>query len=67
LVIVGLISWFMRTIQFQKYDRVVKYLKIATLNNLTLKNGGSKQTQELFRRATELYDEHIKEREFRWF
>jgi hypothetical protein len=67
LVIVGLISWFMRTIQFQKYDRVVKYLKIATLNNLTLKNGGSKQTQELFRRATELYDEHIKEREFRCF
>jgi hypothetical protein len=57
----------MRTIQFQKYDRVVKYLKIATLNNLTLKNGGSKQTQELFRRATELYDEYIKEREFRCF
>jgi hypothetical protein len=39
----------------------VKYLKIATLNNLTLKNGGSKQTLELYRRASEMYDEKVKE------
>ena len=31
------------------------------MNNLTLKNGGTKQTMELFRRASELYDEKMKE------
>eukprot|EP00981_Chlorochromonas_danica_P009353 scaffold2636_cov176-Ochromonas_danica.AAC.7 len=33
----------------------------ATLQNLSLKNGGTKQTLELYRRATELYDEHVQQ------
>lgn len=31
------------------------------MNNLTLKNGGSKQTVDLFDRASNLYEEHMKE------
>lgn len=61
VVVIGLLSWFFHTIQFQKYERVIKYLKNATLNNLSIKNGGTKQTLELYRRAVELYEEYIKE------
>eukprot|EP01040_Poterioochromonas_malhamensis_P004843 gene4843-5198_t len=61
LVVVAFLSWFFHTIQNQKYERVIKYLKLTTLNNLSLKNGGTKQTLELYRRATELYEEKVKE------
>ena len=61
LVAALLISWFLHTIQKQKYEKVVKFLHNATLNNLGLKNGGTKQTMELFRRASDLYDAQIKE------
>lgn len=61
IVVVALLSWLFHSIQYQKYQRVVNYLKIATLNNLSLKNGGTKQTIELYRRATELYEQHIKD------
>lgn len=56
-----LISWLFHTIQKQKYEKVVKFLNNATVNNLGLRNGGTKQTMELFRRASELYDAHIKD------
>ena len=54
-----LISWFFHVIQQQKYEKAVKFLRNATLNGLNLKNGGTKQTLELFKRAGELYDQHI--------
>ena len=59
VVVLLLISWFFHTIQQQKYEKAVKYLKAATSSNLTLKNGGTKQTMELFKRASDLYDQHI--------
>ena len=63
LVVLLLVSWFFHTIQYQKYEKAIKFLKFATLNNLNLKNGGTKQTMELFRRATELYDQEIAQSE----
>ncbi len=62
LIVVALLSWFFHHIQYQKYDKLVKYLKYAVINNLNLKNGGTKQTMELFIRASEMYEEHILER-----
>lgn len=56
-----LVSWFFYTIQMQKYQKVVNYLKHATLNNLTLKNGGTPQTMELYRRAADMYQSDIDE------
>lgn len=44
----------------EKYHKAVSYLKKGTLENLSLKNGGSKQTLELYRRAAAEYDEQIK-------
>lgn len=41
--------------QYQKWQRAVGYLRYATINNLGLKNGGTKETLELFRRAEELF------------
>lgn len=62
LVVVALLSWFFHSVQYSKYERAVKFLKNAAENNLSLKNGGTKQTIELYRRASEMYDEHVKER-----
>ena len=59
LVVLLLVSWFFHTIQHQKYEKAVKFLKFATLNNLTQKNGGTKQTIELYRRAAEVYEQQI--------
>jgi hypothetical protein len=61
-VVLLLVSWFFHVIQQQKYEKVVKYLTNATLNNLSLKNGGSKQTMELYRRAAEMYDQEVAKR-----
>lgn len=66
VVVLLLVSWFFHTIQQQKHDKAVKFLKFATLNNLTLKNGGTKQTLELFRRASELYDQRIEQSKRGW-
>lgn len=60
-VAVGLITWLLHTVQFQKYQRVVKYLRTATLQNLDARSGGNPQTQELHKRAVAQYDEQIKE------
>lgn len=57
-----LISWFFHVLQQQKYDKAVKFLKNASLNNLGMKGGGTKQTLELHRRATELYEAQLKEK-----
>ena len=62
-LVVVLISWLLHIIQYQKYERVVKYLRTATLNNLGPKNGGTKQTVELYKRAAELYETRVKESE----
>lgn len=61
VVAIGLITWLLHTVQYQKYERVIKYLRNATLRNLDARNGGSPQTQELHKRACDQYDEHIKE------
>lgn len=61
-----LVSWFFHTIQQQKYEKAVKFLKVATLNNLTLKTGGTKQTMELFKRASELYEQKIEQRKLKF-
>lgn len=60
-IAVLLLSFLLRNIQFQKYERAVKFLKTATLGNLGPKNGGTKQTQELYKRATERYENYLKE------
>jgi len=54
-----LISWFFHVIQQQKHDKAVKYLRSAAGAGLTLKNGGTKQTLELHKKAAELYEQHI--------
>lgn len=61
LVLLLLISWFLHVVQHQKWEKAVKYLKNAVGNNLSIKNGGTKQTQDLYLRAVALYDAHIKE------
>ena len=61
LAVIALISWLLHVMQSQRYERVVKRLSEATLNNLGPKNGGSKETMDLYKRAADLYDEHIKE------
>lgn len=61
VIVVGLISWFMHAVQSSKYQRACNFLKQTTLQNLSLKNGGTKQTLELYRRASELYDEHVQQ------
>jgi DnaJ family protein C protein 25 len=59
-LVVLLISWFFHVIQNQRYEKFSKFLRNATFNNLGVRNGGSKQTLELYRRATELYEIEIK-------
>jgi hypothetical protein len=61
VVVVTLLSWFFHSVQQGKYQRAVKYLKSATINNLSLKNGGTKQTLELYRRASDMYETYVKE------
>ena len=55
--IIVLISFFMYSVQKGRYDRTINYLKNATMQNLGVKNGGSKETQELYRRAVERYEQ----------
>ena len=59
-VIIVLISWLQYVLQGQKYSKATKYLKHASLNNLGLKNGGTKQTLELYKRAAQMYEAHVK-------
>lgn len=61
LLVIGLISWLMHTLQMQRYNKIVKLLYNCTLNNLGSKNGGTKQTMDLHKRASDIYDEYIKE------
>lgn len=61
--VVILISVLMYVIQSQRYQDVVKKLKIGTLNNLGPKNGGSKYTLDLYRKAVDRYEAKIKEKD----
>ena len=56
-----LVSWFFRHIQFSKYNQAVKFLTNAASQNLPLKSGGTKQTLELHKRASDLYEAHMKD------
>jgi len=63
IILLGIVLFFsilLPVVQYQKWESAVKFLRNATSNNLGLKNGGSKQTQELFRRACEIYEQRIK-------
>jgi hypothetical protein len=60
-VVIFLVSWFLRHVQYSKYERAVKYLKVATIHKLSLQDGGSPQTLELYSRAVALYDTKMKE------
>ena len=64
LLTVLLISGLLHFNQQQRYKFIVEKLKTTTLNNAGPKNGGTKQTIELYRRASEQYDAHIKECKF---
>jgi hypothetical protein len=60
LIIFGLILFFsilLPIVQYQKWQTAVNYLRYASLNNLPLKAGGTKQTVEIYRRAVEKYEE----------
>jgi hypothetical protein len=60
-IFIALMSWLSYTLQNQKYQKVVKYLKDCTINNLGPNNGGTRETMELHRRALGLYEAHIDE------
>mmetsp|Transcript_3458 Transcript_3458/g.3577 ORF Transcript_3458/g.3577 Transcript_3458/m.3577 type:complete len:345 (-) Transcript_3458:277-1311(-) len=47
--------------QHHRWEEAVRYLKNATAGNLGLRSGGTKQTQELYRRVCEEYERRIKE------
>ncbi len=58
IIIASIIIFFsvlLPIVQYQKWQRAVNYLKYATINNLGLKNGGTKETMELYRRAEERF------------
>jgi len=64
MVIAGVvifISMLMYSVQSQRYSTAIKYLKTATMNNTSLKNGGTKQTIELYKRAVEKYEAKVME------
>jgi hypothetical protein len=56
-----LLSWFLYIVQYQKWKKAVDYLKNAALYNLGAKNGGTKQTQELYSKAVALYEDQLKQ------
>ena len=63
LIIAGIVLFFsvlLPVVQYQKWQRAVNYLRHATLNNLGLKNGGTKETMELYRRAESRYQDWYK-------
>ncbi len=51
-VIVIVLSVLLPSVQYQRYQTALAYLRYATVNNLTIKEGGSKQTMTLFLRAS---------------
>ena len=59
VIVVLLISLFQYHYQMSKYQRVFKFLYTATLNNLNEKQGGTKQTVELYNRSVEAYDKAV--------
>lgn len=59
LIVILLISAFQYYYQKSKYMAFVKHLHLAVVNDLTEKQGGSKQTQELFVIAKDKYEETI--------
>lgn len=55
--LVLLICFISYVIQWQKYTSVMDRIKKATMNNSNIKNGGSEETQELYRKAIARYEE----------
>jgi hypothetical protein len=58
-LLILLLSVLLPAIQYQKWQTAMNYLKHTSLQNLSLKAGGTKQTIEIHRRARERYDEII--------
>ena len=68
LIIACVIIFFsvlLHIVQYQKWQTAVKFLTHATMNNLGLKNGGTKETLELYRRAEELFKIRYQENNIR--
>lgn len=58
--IVLFLSVLLPVVQYQRYLTAIQYLTNATMNNLSLRSGGTKQTTELFQRASEAYEVHMR-------
>ncbi len=56
LVVLAIVSWFFHVVQYQKWERLHKYLTTATLNKTSIREGGSKQTLMLHDAAVEAYE-----------
>lgn len=58
-VLVVLLSFLLPAVQYQKWKKAMDYVKYAASNNLGLKNGGTKETMEVYRRAAERYQHEV--------
>ncbi len=59
-IIAGIIiflSVLLPCVQYQRYETALKYLRYATVNNLNMKTGGTKQTMELYKTAYENFEQ----------
>jgi hypothetical protein len=54
--IIIVLSVLLPLIQYQRWQTAMKYLRVMTVNNYSLKEGGSKQTMELHQRALQTYE-----------
>ena len=61
IFVILIISGFMHAIQQQKYQKAIKFLKDKSKNNIPLKQGGTKHTMEIYRRACSLYEQKLKD------
>ena len=57
--IVLFLSVLLPLIQYQRWQTALKYLRVMTVNNYTVKEGGSKQTMELHQRALQMYETSV--------
>ena len=54
-----LFSFLLHTLQYQRWEFAVKTLTKLSITNAGVKSGGTKESQEIFRRASLLYDSKI--------
>jgi hypothetical protein len=59
IVLLGLFSILLHVLQYQRWEYAVKALSRASICNTSVRNGGTKEAQEIYRRATEQYDAKV--------